>query len=75
MILDIDDFKRVNDVLGHLQGDMVLVGVADAIRRIFRKGDILGRFGGDEFIIFMPGVKEEALAGKKARSILKEVSR
>ena len=72
-MLDVDDFKQVNDVLGHLYGDTFLRNVADAIRSQFRKGDILGRFGGDEFIMFMPGIKDALLAKKRAQNVLTKI--
>ena len=52
MMIDIDDFKRVNDSYGHLIGDNILVFIIDKIRRIFSR-EIIGRIGGDEFIVFL----------------------
>lgn len=53
-ILDIDHFKEINDQLGHSAGDTVLVEFARTLQEQFRKEDIVGRIGGDEFIAFMP---------------------
>jgi diguanylate cyclase (GGDEF)-like protein len=53
MIVDVDNFKSVNDNLGHMFGDAVLKNIASAIQRTFRSTDIVGRIGGDEFIVFM----------------------
>ena len=53
LILDIDDFKQVNDRFGHLMGDEVLKSFAGILRRCFRTGDITGRVGGDEFMVLM----------------------
>ena len=55
LLIDIDNFKTVNDTAGHLAGDEVLVEVANAMRTTFRKYDLLGRYGGDEFIVYMIG--------------------
>lgn len=66
LIIDIDDFKQVNDVHGHLLGDQVIRTVADSISRYFRKTDIVGRIGGDEFIVFMSGLPSMDLARQKA---------
>lgn len=55
LLIDIDNFKTINDSAGHLSGDEVLVEVANAMRTTFRKHDILGRYGGDEFIVYMVG--------------------
>jgi len=54
MIMDIDDFKWVNDNWGHLQGDVVLRQVAHGIQRQVRRTDILARYGGEEFVLIMP---------------------
>ncbi|MHB1700880.1 MAG: GGDEF domain-containing protein, partial [Acidobacteriaceae bacterium] len=51
--------KRVNDAYGHLVGDKVLVRVASAARRMLRDGDILVRYGGEEFMILLPGASLE----------------
>ena len=51
IFIDIDDFKKVNDVFGHVVGDRVLRGVANGIKKSFRSGDIIGRVGGDEFMV------------------------
>jgi two-component system chemotaxis response regulator CheY len=53
-ICDIDDFKRYNDVFGHLAGDDVLQRVADALRTQLRSSDSLYRYGGEEFVVLLP---------------------
>lgn len=52
-IIDLDNFKAVNDTLGHMVGDQVLSGVADEMRATFRQQDHLGRIGGDEFAVYL----------------------
>ena len=59
MELDIDNFKSVNDYLGHAYGDLVLSEVAENLKNMFKGHDIVGRFGGDEFIIFMYDIEDE----------------
>lgn len=54
VIIDLDDFKKVNDTYGHLYGDEVLVKVANCIKQNTRRTDVVARFGGDEFTIFFP---------------------
>src|SRR5207253_4861760 len=53
-LLDVDRFKAINDSHGHPAGDAVLQAVADELRRVTRGGDVLGRFGGEEFAVVMP---------------------
>jgi diguanylate cyclase len=54
VMLDVDHFKRVNDLHGHLAGDLMLREIARAASETLRHADILGRFGGEEFIVFLP---------------------
>ena len=58
---DINDFKAINDTYGHAEGDLALKLMADAMRMTFRSSDILGRFGGDEFIVFISDVTPDTI--------------
>jgi len=72
IIMDIDDFKGINDSLGHRQGDLVLKEVADRLVASIRKQDIVARFGGDEFLIVLQDTGSEAaeiVAEKIVRAI------
>ncbi|WP_026528832.1 GGDEF domain-containing response regulator [Butyrivibrio sp. VCD2006] len=60
MILDIDNFKKVNDLYGHDKGDRILTAFADIIKTTTREKDIIGRIGGDEFVIFLKNFKAES---------------
>lgn len=68
VMLDVDHFKRVNDQFGHLSGDKVLRLIAQQLSRRLRKSDFIGRFGGEEFVILMPGTTVE-----KAATVLEEL--
>ena len=63
-IIDLDDFKIYNDTYGHGVGDTVLSTTASVIRQCIRKSDILIRYGGDEFLLVLPEVKEDILNDK-----------
>ncbi len=73
-ILDIDNFKQVNDRFGHATGDEVLIDFSSAISSQFRESDIVGRIGGDEFVAFMP-IRDREAAEKKARELTEQLRR
>ena len=59
-VLDIDDFKHVNDTMGHVSGDKLLSAIANRLRSLSRQKFVISRFGGDEFVLFLPEVENEA---------------
>lgn len=69
-MLDLDNFKNVNDTYGHRAGDRVISRAAAAIRSTFREADVVGRIGGDEFFILMKNTERAWIVRKKAKDLL-----
>jgi diguanylate cyclase (GGDEF)-like protein len=74
-ILDLDDFKRVNDTYGHPTGDALLRHVAEALRGEYRSFDQVARYGGDEFVVILPNVRgpRAEIAAARALRVLREI--
>lgn len=71
IIFDMDDFKNINDTYGHLTGDKVLRSVSHHLRKIFRRTDIVARFGGDEFVILLRDLPDSSkLLHKKLKELV-----
>ena len=70
MIVDLDGFKNINDSLGHLAGDALLIAVADRFSRILRDPDTIARLGGDEFAILIDDLEAADQAGPVAQRML-----
>ncbi|AIY81243.1 diguanylate cyclase [Clostridium botulinum] len=69
-IIDIDDFKSINDNLGHLTGDSVLKDISIKITEIFNENSIIGRIGGDEFIVFLKSIQSDEFVCEKANELV-----
>ena len=70
MIIDVDDFKEVNDTYGHAAGDEVLKKVAAALQSLFRESDVVMRMGGDEFIVYAVGMADLRKVEEKLHGII-----
>ena len=75
LFLDLDNFKEINDTLGHRAGDELLIGVANRLTRLLRGEDSIGRIGGDEFIVVTAGAANSYAAESLADRILQELTR
>jgi diguanylate cyclase (GGDEF)-like protein len=74
LFIDLDQFKQVNDTLGHPCGDELLCAVADRLREMLRPEDFVARFGGDEFVVFQQNVKSDEDAAGLAQRIVDRLS-
>jgi diguanylate cyclase (GGDEF)-like protein len=74
LFVDLDQFKQVNDTLGHPCGDQLLCAVADRLRAMLRPEDFVARFGGDEFVVFQQNIKSNEEAAGLARRIVDHLS-
>lgn len=68
LLIDIDDFKKVNDRWGHAVGDAVLAKTASLFQSMIRKQDLVGRWGGEEFLMILPGPSEAEMLAERIRS-------
>jgi len=74
LLLDIDDFKQINDSYGHQEGDQVLQRIADTGKAVLRRGDLFGRIGGEEFAAVFPGCTAQ-VAAQIAERLQREIQR
>lgn len=73
VILDLDDFKATNDAYGHSHGDLALQTLTQILVRTFRHGDLIGRLGGDEFLVFIKNVREKSVLGRRMETLFSEL--
>ena len=74
ILLDIDNFKEVNDRLGHLEGDSALRYVTKLLKTTFREQDLVGRLGGDEFLVFLKGNVSRAILDQRMEELYTALS-
>ncbi len=75
LMLDLDGFKLINDSFGHETGDRTLIDAAQTLRSMIRHGDLVGRLGGDEFIVFLNDIQSRADAARKAKQVCNALRR
>lgn len=75
IVLDVDDFKELNEQFGHNYGDIVLINVADKLKKFFRTDDVLARVNGFQFCVFMQDVPSAKIAEKKCKELLSEIAK
>jgi diguanylate cyclase (GGDEF)-like protein len=76
IMMDIDHFKQVNDTYGHLVGDRILIAVTRVAKTILRDGDVLIRYGGEEFLAVLPAASSEdlRLVGERLLRVIEDTS-
>ena len=67
LVLDLDNFKTINDTYGHLYGDAVLTKVGTTLKKLFREKDVIGRIGGDEFVVFLQNIPSVELVHNRCK--------
>ncbi len=74
LLFDLDGFKQVNDTYGHSAGDEMLRVVGNRLRKAVRDDDIVARWGGDEFVVVMPGIADDAMGARRAEQLAEQIS-
>jgi diguanylate cyclase (GGDEF)-like protein len=74
LLFDLDGFKQVNDTHGHAAGDEMLKVVGSRLRKAVRDGDVVARWGGDEFVVVMPGVGDDKMAARRAEQLAEQIA-
>lgn len=74
ILIDLDNFKYVNDHYGHKNGDEVLVFVARQLQAVFGQSDAIGRLGGDEFVVLVPSATDETIVVEKVNQFINSIS-
>ncbi len=75
LMMDLDDFKTINDTRGHYMGDQVLKCFGNILLQTFRSTDVIGRFGGDEFLVFLKGICTPELLEEKCRAVQQQLAK
>lgn len=75
LVMDVDNFKYINDTYGHLEGDRILLKIAALLREGSQANCLLSRFGGDEFVAFLPGVTAREMVSRWARELMTRIPR
>jgi len=73
--INIDKFKRLNELLGHHEGDKALVAITWSLQNLLRPGDMLARAGSDEFVVLLPGLGDDSVARDRLRQLLQAATR
>lgn len=73
MVIDVDNLKQVNDTFGHNAGDKLIKSLAEALKSSFRSSDIVGRIGGDEFVVFLKNIETPSFAVENAKKLQKRL--
>ena len=73
LIMDVDYFKQVNDTYGHIVGDKVLKSFGRLLAKLFREQDIIGRIGGDEFMVLIRNINDVEIARSRVKKLIEEV--
>ena len=73
LMIDLDSFKLINDIYGHIAGDKILICFAELIKNVIREKDLAGRMGGDEFIVFLENIFDEKVLKSKASYLNSEI--
>ena len=74
IIIDFDDFKHINDRFGHMVGDKVLITAANVLKMQFRSNDIVGRIGGDEFLVLMKDISDKNIVALRCEQIISAIN-
>jgi diguanylate cyclase (GGDEF)-like protein len=74
LLFDLDGFKLVNDTYGHTTGDEMLKVVGSRLRKAVRDDDVVARWGGDEFVVLMPGVTGDAMCARRAEQLAEQIA-